>query len=270
MTFKIVVCIKQVPDTSDIKWTEHNTIQREGLDSIINPFDIGAIQLAKNVKFLLKERISDIEIVCVSMGPLQAQEALKSAIAMGCDSAYLLCDKKFAGSDTLATAYTLSQFIRVKVPDYKIIICGQQAIDGDTAQTPSSMAQKLKIGQITNVIALKDVNEAYSVWISDTSEAKKEIKSGYPVLIATTLKDVNMLPDINGYIKAQETKINVLNAEDIGADSQLTGLKGSPTQVKKAYKPVIDRNTILIENQSTKDYAGFIIDEITKCRAEND
>lgn len=270
MSFKIVVCIKQVPDTSDIKWTEHNTIQREGLDSIINPYDIGAVQLAKNIKFLLKERIHDVEIIAVSMGPLQAQEALKSAIAMGCDSAYLLCDKKFAGADTLATAYTLSQFIKVKVPDYKIIVCGQQAIDGDTAQTPSSMAQKLKIGQITNVIALKDVNETYSVWISDTTESKKEIKSGYPLLIATTLKDVNMIPDINGYIRAQETPINLLGADEIGADAEMVGLKGSPTQVKKAYKPVIERNTTLIENQAPKDYAGFIIEEITKCRAQND
>ena len=138
MTFKVAVFIKQVPDTDDIRWTEHNTIQREGLESVINPYDIGAIQLAKNVKFLL----NDCEITAVSMGPLQAKEALKEALAMGCDKAFLLCDKKFAGSDTLATAYVLSQFINTHLNDFDLIICGYQAVDGDTAQTPSSLAQK--------------------------------------------------------------------------------------------------------------------------------
>lgn len=270
MSFKIVVCIKQVPDTTDIKWTEHNTIQREGLDSIINPFDLGAIQLAKNVKFLLINRHIKAEIIVVTMGPKQAEDALKQALAMGCDRAVLLSDKKFSGADTLATAYTLSQFIKVKVPAFKLIITGQQAIDGDTAQTPSSLAQKLGIGQITNTIALKEANEAYSVWIRDTASCKQEIKSGYPSLVATTLKDVNILPDINGYMYAQDSKIEVLNAEDINADPSKIGLSGSPTQVRKAFKAEITRNTVLIENQPVRDCAEFIIEEINKCKAKND
>ena len=108
MTFKIVVCIKQVPDTTDIRWTEHNTIQRDGLDSVINPYDIGAINFANYIKSLNKE----VQITVVTMGPFQAQDALHEALAMGCDEAYLLSDKKFSGADTLATAYTLSQFIK--------------------------------------------------------------------------------------------------------------------------------------------------------------
>lgn len=270
MSFKIVVCIKQVPDTNDIRWTEHNTIQREGLDSIINPFDLGAIQLAKNVKFLLINRNIKAEIIVVTMGPKQAEDALKTALAMGCDRAILLSDKKFSGADTLATAYTLSRFIKVKVPTYKLIITGQQAIDGDTAQTPSSLAQKLGIGQITNVVALKEANEAYSVWIRDTSTCKQEIKSGYPALVATSLKDVNMLPDICGYMKAQDSQIEVLNADDINADLAQIGLAGSPTQVRRAYKAEISRNTILLENQTSNDCAGYIIEEINKCKAKND
>ena len=148
MTFKIIVCIKQVPDTNDIKWTEHNTIQRDGLDSIINPYDISAIQFANNFKYVL----DDVKITVVSMGPTQAKDALKEAIAIGADEANLLSDKKFSAADTLATAYTLSQFIKSKFPDFNIILCGQQAIDGDTAQTPSSLAEKLDIPQITNVV----------------------------------------------------------------------------------------------------------------------
>lgn len=265
MVFKIAVFIKQVPDTDDIRWTEHNTIQREGLDSIINPFDLGAIQLAKNIKFLNK----DTEITVITMGPKQAEEILKQAIAMGCDKACILSDKKFSGSDTLATAYTLSQFIKTHMPDFKLIICGQQAIDGDTAQTPSSMAEKLGIPQLTNVAALKEFSEDYSVWIKDTCNYKQEVKLTHPALVAANIKDIDILPDINGYIKAQNTEITILNAEDINSDFQCIGLKGSPTQVKNAYRPVIERNTTLIENETAHNYADYIIEEINKCKAKN-
>ena len=266
MSFKVVVCIKQVPDTDDIKWTEHNTIQRDGLDSIINPYDLGALQLAKNVKFLNP----GTEIIVVTMGPAQAESALKTALAIGADKVFLLSDKKFSGADTLATAYALSQFIKIIVPDFKLILCGQQAVDGDTAQTPSSMAEKLGIEQITNVIALKEITAETSVWIKDTARFKQEIKIPYPALIATTLKDTNIIADINGYIKAQNTQVSVLSANEICADANLIGLKGSPTQVRKAFKPVIDRNTTLIENESVENCAGYITDEINRCKAQNE
>lgn len=266
MTFKIVVFIKQVPDTDDIKWTENNTIQREGLDSIINPYDLGAIQLAKNVKFLR----DDTEIIAVSMGPKQAEEALRTALTLGADKGYLLSDRRFSGADTLATAYTLSQFIKAQVPDFKLLICGQQAIDGDTAQTPSSMAEKLGIAQLTNVIALKEINEDSSVWIKDTSTCKQEIKLYYPALLATTIKAPNIISDISGHIKAQNAEINVLTAEDINADTSFIGLSGSPTQVKKAFRPVVTRNTVLIENETVENCAGYILDEVNKCKAKND
>ncbi len=270
MTFKIIVCVKQVPDTADIKWTEHNTINREGLDSIINPYDLGAIKLAQNFKLMLSRRLSNIEIIAVTMGPPQAQDVLKKAISLGCDGAYMLSDKKFACADTLATAYTLSQFVHIKVPDYKLIICGQQAIDGDTAQTPSSMAEKLGIRQITNVIGIKEVNEAYSIWSTDTTDSYQEIKSGYPLLVATKLKDLDLLPNINGYIKAHNTKIEILSAEDLALDSNKIGLKGSPTKVKTAFRPNYQKNTLVIDNQSNADCADFILGEIEKCRINNE
>lgn len=263
MTFKIVVCIKQVPDTADIRWTEHNTIQREGLDSVINPFDIGAIQIANNIKRLL----NDVEINVVTMGPPQAKEALNQALAMGCDKAFLLCDKRFSGADTLATAYTLSQFIKNVIPDFNVILCGQQAVDGDTAQTPSSMAEKLSIEQVTNVIGIKSINETESVWTKDTCSYTQEIKVKHPVLISTLINNIEILPSINAYIKASETVINVLTAEDIDADLALIGLKGSPTQVKNAFRPVVSRVNELIENEAPEKCAQFIIDQVNKCKA---
>ena len=270
MTYKIVVCIKQVPDTSDIKWTKNNTIKREGLESVINPFDIGAIQLAKNAKQMLLKMDINSEINVVTMGPNQAVDALKTAIAMGCDNAYLLSDKKFAGADTLATAYTLSQFVKTYFPDFSLIICGQQAIDGDTAQTPSSMAEKLQIAQITNVYGIKDINNVYSVWFRETENYKQEIKSGYPLLVATTNANIVIRPNINSYIKAQDSVIKILSADDINADYDKIGLNGSPTQVKKAFKPMNERTTITLNSDSIDDCAEFIINEITQCRSNNE
>ena len=266
MTFKVIVCIKQVPDTNDIRWTKNNTIQREGLDSVINPYDLSAVQLAKNIKFLNE----DTEISVVTMGPMQAQDILKQAIAMGCDKAFLLSDKRFSGADTLATAYTLSQFVKSIIPDFNLIICGQQAVDGDTAQTPSSLAEKLGIEQLTNVIALKSFNKDNSVWIKNTCDYMQEVRLPHPALIAASANNTEILPDIKGYMKAQNTVINVLDADDINANEQCIGLKGSPTQVKNAYRPHIERNTELIENASLEDYTHFIINEINKCKANND
>lgn len=262
MTFKIVVCVKQVPDTTDIRWTENNTIQREGLDSVINPFDIGAIKIANDIKSL----INNVEIHVVSMGPLQAKETLYQALTMGCDKAYLLCDKRFSGADTLATAYTLSQFIKKVVPDFNLILCGQQAVDGDTAQTPSSMAEKLKIEQVTNVIDLKNINETESVWTKDTCNYTQDIKVNHPALISTLITNTEIVPTINAYIKATETDINILTVEDIEANLSLVGLKGSPTQVKNAFRPVITRVNELIENESPEKCAQFILEQVNNCR----
>lgn len=269
MSFKIVVCVKQVPDTSDIKWTANNTIQREGLDSIINPYDVGAIQFAKNIKTLLTRQGVNSTILAVTMGPQQASDVLKTAIAYGCDLGYLLSDKRFSGADTLATAYTLSQFIKCHASDFSMILCGQQAIDGDTAQTPSALAQKLNIPQVTNVVALKEVNETYSIWTRETSELRQDVKIGYPLLVTTINKTTSITPKINDYIRSQNSVINVLDADSICADVQKIGLLGSPTQVRKAFKPSIERNTELINDCTPDECAEFILKQINQCRKNN-
>lgn len=261
MSFKIIVCIKQVPDTNDIRWTKNNTIQREGLDSVINPQDISALQYANNFKYVLK----DVEIIAVTMGPNQAIEALKEAIAISADKAYLLSDKRFSGADTLATAYTLSSFIKKYHPDFDMVLCGYQAIDGDTAQTPCSLAEKLNIPQLTSAIGIKEISSNYSVWIRETTETKDEIKVLHPVLVSIANNNLDVVPNIQGYIKSQTTHIEILNADDIVADINKVGLKGSPTQVKNAFRPVIERTTNSIDpnNVSCKD---IIYTEIDKCR----
>ena len=266
MAFKIVVCIKQVPDTTDIRWTEHNTIQRDGLDSVINPYDISAINLANYIKSLNRE----VEITVVTMGPLQAQDSLHEALAMGCDEAYLLSDKKFSGADTLATAYTLSQFIKNFVPDFKLVICGQQAVDGDTAQTPSSLAEKLGIAQATNITKLINLCDDYAIWNKETQLCTQTIKLPLPSLVACSCNNIEINPDINSYIRSQKGQIKILNAESLNVSEDNIGLKGSPTQVKKAYRPIITRTTEFLAEASSDTYADFILSEINKCKADND
>ncbi len=128
---KIIVCIKQVPDTADIKWTENNTMVREGVESIINPFDEYALETALRIK----DENPDTIIKVLTMGPPQAEEILKRAIALGCDEGILVSDRKFAGADTQATSRTLAHAISAKAPDFDLIICGQFAIDGDTVNS---------------------------------------------------------------------------------------------------------------------------------------
>ena len=150
-----IVCIKQVPDTSEVKIDpERGTLIREGVPSIINPFDTYAIEEAVR----LKERLGG-KVTVISMGPPQAKEALKEALAMGCDEAILLSDRAFAGSDTWATAYTLSQAIR-RLGAFDLILCGKQAIDGDTGQVGPGIARQLSINQLTYVFKIQELDLA--------------------------------------------------------------------------------------------------------------
>ena len=142
---KIALCIKQVPDTTDIRWTEQNTIQREGVESVINPYDVYALELALK----LKSQIENAQITVFTMGPNQAESMLRKTLALGCDNAVLISDRKFAGADTYATGLTISRAIRTALPDFDLIICGQFAVDGDTAQTGPNIANFLEIPQGT-------------------------------------------------------------------------------------------------------------------------
>ena len=182
---KTVVCIKQVTDTADIKWTENNTLCREGVASIVNPCDLYAADIAIN----LKNTDSDTEVSAISMGPLQAVSALKYVLAMGADNAFLLCDKYFAGSDTAATARVLAASIKEKIADYDLIVCGQYASDGDTAQTGPSLAENLDIPVITNVISVQKIDSKRLIVKRITDVGTETVEATLPILICVRPND---------------------------------------------------------------------------------
>jgi len=231
---KILVLIKQVPETTDVKIDpETNTLIREGVDSIINPFDMYAIEEAIRVK----ERFGDAKVVVISMGPPQAIEALKEALSMGCDEAVLLSDRKFAGSDTWATSYTLAQAIK-KIGDYKIIFCGKQASDGDTAQVGPGVSTHLDIPQVTYVKKIEKLSPEQLTVERMTEEGYDIVEVPLPAVL-TVVKEINepRLPSLKGKMRAKKAEIPVWSAADIFCDEKKIGLDGSPTRVLKIFTP---------------------------------
>ncbi len=232
---KIVVCIKQVPDTTDVKIDpKTNTLIREGVASICNPFDEYAIEEA----LLIREKHGG-EVHVITMGPPQAVDVLKNALAVGADKVYLISDKAFAGADTLATAYTLSKTIQT-IGEVDLVICGKQAIDGDTAQVGPGIATRLGIPQLTYVSKIREINlEKKKIIVERLLEHGREVvESSLPALL-TVVKDINepRLPSLLGIKKAAKAQIPTLTAKDIGADENRIGLKGSPTWVMKVFSP---------------------------------
>ena len=228
-----VVCIKQVPDTNDVKIDpKTNTLMRDGVASIINPFDMYAIEEA----IRLKEKHGG-KITALTMGPPQAEAALREAISMGVDEAILVSDRAFAGSDTYATSYTLAMALR-KIGDSTLVICGKQASDGDTAQVGPGMATHLDMAQVTYVRKIEELDENRIV-------AERLLESGYEVIeselpcMLTVVKEINepRLPSLKGKMKARKAQITTWTATDIDADPEMLGLDGSPTKVVKIFTP---------------------------------
>ena len=233
---KIAVCIKQVPESTDVKINpETNTLIREGVASVANPFDEFALEEA----LLTKEKYGG-EVHVVSMGPPQASEVLKNALAVGADKVYLVSDRAFAGADTLATAYTLAKTIETAIGGVDLIICGKQAIDGDTAQVGPGVATRLGIPQLTYVSKVREIDLAKKRIVVERmlENGKEVVESSLPALM-TVVKDINepRLPSLLGIKKAAKAQIPTLTAKDIQADENRIGLKGSPTWVTKIFSP---------------------------------
>lgn len=229
----IVVCIKQVPGTTDVKINEKtNTLVREGVESIVNPFDVYAIEEALRIREKIGGKVT---ILC--MGPPQAKEAIKEAIAMGADEGILLSDRAFAGSDTWATSYTLSQGIK-KIGDYQLILCGKQAIDGDTAQVGPGIAESLGLPFVAYVRKIEDIKDNYIRCERMMEEGYEVIEMTLPALI-TVVKEINepRLPSLKGMMRAKKAEIGTWTAKDLGAIPENIGLNGSPTQVVKIFSP---------------------------------
>ncbi len=232
---KIALCVKQVPDTSDIKWTENNTMQREGVESIINPYDIYAIEAALKFK-----KNYNAEVTVFTMGPLQAVDMLKNIIALGIDRGVVISDRKFAGADTYATGITLSAAIKKELPDFDIILCGQFAIDGDTGQTGPCIANLLNIPQLTFIKDISEYNENSITASRFLDDGIELVKVKCPALLCMLKSDFEPSRAlINGIIKAQNSDIKILTFEDLGLNPEDVGLKGSPTYVSKAFRPDI-------------------------------
>ncbi|MEK6714828.1 MAG: electron transfer flavoprotein subunit beta/FixA family protein [Candidatus Omnitrophota bacterium] len=229
----IIVCIKQVPETTEVRINpETNTLIREGVKSIINPFDMYAIE--EGVRF--KEKFGG-KVTVLSMGPPQAESVLRDAIAMGADEGILLCDRAFAGSDTWATSYTLAGAIR-KIGTFDLIICGKQASDGDTAQVGPGISTHLDIPQVTYVKKVEEVKDSIIRVERMMEEGFEVIEAPLPVLL-TVVKEINepRLPSLKGMMRAKSAKITIWTQKELNLDPQAIGLCGSPTQVVKIFTP---------------------------------
>lgn len=229
----IIVCIKQVPETTEVKINpETNTLIREGVKSIINPFDMYALE--ESVR--LKEKLGG-KVTVITMGPPQAEAALKEAISLGIDEGILVCDRAFAGSDTWATSYTLAAAIK-KIGCFDLVICGKQASDGDTAQVGPGISAHLDIPQVTYVKKIEEINEKAMRVERMMEEGYEIIESPLPALI-TVVKEINepRLPSLKGMMKAKSAKITTWTQKDLNLDPQGIGLCGSPTQVVMIFTP---------------------------------
>lgn len=255
---KIVVCIKQVPDTTNVKINpETNTLIREGVASIINPFDMYAIEEALR----LREKYSG-SVIILSMGPPQVETALREAISLGVDETILLSDRAFAGADTLATAYTLAAGIR-KIGDADIILMGKQAIDGDTGQVGPGVAECLQLPHITDIKKIEEI-------ATDTRKitVARLLEDGYVRLrttlpaVLTVVKEINepRLPSLKGKMRAKSAQITIWTAKDLNIDTGRTGLNGSPTQVMRIFTPP--------KPQGGKVFKGELKDNVSQLLAE--
>ncbi|WP_138204312.1 electron transfer flavoprotein subunit beta/FixA family protein [Haloimpatiens lingqiaonensis] len=224
----IVVCLKQVPDTNEVKIDpKTGTLIREGVPSIINPDDKNALEEALNLKDAVGAKVT-----VISMGPPQAEKALREALAMGADEAILISDRAFAGADTLATSRALAGAL--KKLDYDIVFAGRQAIDGDTAQVGPEIAEHLDLPQITYVEKIEVNGEELKVRRA-LEDGYETIKVKMPVLL-TAIKELNhpRYMNIENIFGVFDKEIKLWNADYIEVDKSLLGLSGSPTKVKKS------------------------------------
>jgi len=229
---RIVACIKQVPETTEVRVDpKTNALIREGVKSVINPFDENAVEAALQLR-----EAHGGEVIVISMGPPQAEEALRHALAMGADQAILLTDPAFRGGDTLATSYTLAAAVR-KLGEVDLIICGKQAIDGDTGQVGPGLAERLGLPQVTFAIGLE---------ISDHRlRARRVLDDFFEIVevrlpaVVTVVKQINepRYPSMRNVLKAKRAEVAKWSVAELEADTSQTGFDGSPTTVIKVWPP---------------------------------
>lgn len=255
----IVVCIKQVPDTTDVKINpETNTLMREGIESIVNPFDENAVEMA----LLMKDEMDDVKVTVLTMGPPQAADALKECLARGVDDVFLVSDRAFAGSDTWATSYTLAKAIESLEQPADLILTGKQAIDGDTAQVGPGIAEFMNIPVITYVRKAQTANGQVSVE-RVFEDGYERMEAPMPVVL-TVLKEANVprMASLRGKMKAKKAEIPVMTAADLQADPGNIGLEGSPTQVVRIFTPPKKTSGIKIDGTHALEAARQLVEKL--------
>lgn len=253
----IVVCVKQVPDTTDVRIDpKTNTLIREGVPSIVNPFDEFAIEEGLRIR----EKCGG-KVTVITMGPPQAAEVLRTALAMGADDVVLISDRAFAGSDTLATSYTLSKAVE-KIGSVDLVITGKQAIDGDTAQVGPGISARLGFTQLTYVSKVEEINAGEEKIIVERllDGGRERVEGKLPALL-TVVKDINVprQPSILKMKKARNAVIPSWGAKDMDADPEKIGQKGSPTWVAKIFSPE-QKSGGEVFTGDTDEITGRIID----------
>ena len=230
---KFVVAVKQVPDTAEVRIDpERGTLIRDGVPSIMNPFDTYALEEAMK----WRDELGGV-VTVITMGPPQAESVLREAISMGADDAILISDRAFAGADTWATSHTLAAAVK-ELGDVDAVFFGKQAIDGDTAQTGPSVAASLDWPQITFIGKVRELNK-------DSITAERYVETGTQVVqaelpvVLTILKDANVprVPSLRGKMKSRKVQIPVWGLADLALTEQETGLNGSPTKVVVTASP---------------------------------
>ena len=252
----IVVCVKQVPDVGDIKWTKENNLDRVNMLTKLNPHDEWALDWAMNIK----SKFKDTKVTAISMGPNQASEVLSYAMAKGADRAILLSDRAFSGSDTIVTAKILAAAIKKYVSDFNLIITGHLACDGDTAQVPVSLAQILDIPDVIGVNEIFNADKNMAIVSQKHGRDINIFEINTPCLLAVKEEaKEKVVPKIDDYIRAQNKGIEIYGLDDLGFDKNEVGILGSPTMVWKAFRPQVSKKAEKIEQNFSERLVDIIL-----------
>jgi electron transfer flavoprotein beta subunit len=259
---KIVVCVKQVPDTQKVQVDpETGVLIRQGIDTKMNPYDLYALETA----FRIKEK-TQAEIYVITMGPDSAKAVLYESMALGADDAWLMSDRRFAGADVLATSFTLAQGIKT-MGHVDLILCGKQTTDGDTAQVGPAIGEVLKIPHVSWVRKLIDADEKGITVLQEMMDSVAEVRLNYPCLL--TVEKGIFEPGLPSYLKMKEAKkkdIHLLTMDDCECrDIRRYGLSGSPTQVEKIFEPTYDLESVRLEGTSEEN-ASALYDKLLELK----
>ena len=258
---KILVCVKQVPDTTQVKIDPvTNTLIREGVPAIVNTFDGFSLEAAARIK----DKHPDTQIVVMSMGPENAKNALKECLAIAADKAYLVSGRPFGGSDTLATSYILYNAVKAveaKEGKFDAIFCGKQAIDGDTAQVGPELAEHLDYPQVTCALEVLESDEQHLEILKEDQDANQVIGIDLPCLVTFTKPSFDpRYPTIKRKMAANRAQIPTLTPEDLTEiDATRIGLKGSPTHVKKSFVPQKKKGGLIVKEETIEETSAKLI-----------